>query len=104
MKAKAQSSNLNEELGTVSYIFSDKTGTLTQNIMEFQRFTAGGIAYGKENTKSFEYERGITNVNFEDETLWLHLDDQNHPNNANLNRFIECLGICHTVIAEDKQV
>ena len=46
---KVQSSNLNEELGMISYIFSDKTGTLTQNIMEFQRFSAGGIAYGKPN-------------------------------------------------------
>jgi len=31
-------SNLNEELGQIEYIFTDKTGTLTKNEMVFKKF------------------------------------------------------------------
>ena len=45
----AQTSNLNEELGQINHIFTDKTGTLTKNIMEFRQIVVGDVQYGEIN-------------------------------------------------------
>lgn len=44
--SKAFNSTLNEELGQIEYIFSDKTGTLTSNNMEFQYFLVANELFG----------------------------------------------------------
>lgn len=43
--AMARTSNLNEELGMVRYVFTDKTGTLTRNVMEYKRCSIAGKMY-----------------------------------------------------------
>ncbi|KNA17746.1 hypothetical protein SOVF_076110 [Spinacia oleracea] len=114
--ALARTSNLNEELGQVEYIFTDKTGTLTQNLMEFFKCSIGAQVYGTGIT---EIERGLAErigaklpevqksanaiqekgFNFDDVRLmrgaW-----RNEPNPDICKEFFRCLAICHTVLPE----
>ncbi|GFY83865.1 aminophospholipid ATPase 1 [Actinidia rufa] len=43
---QCRSLNINEDLGQIRYVFSDKTGTLTENKMEFQKASVHGKNYG----------------------------------------------------------
>ncbi len=43
-----RSSTIPEELGRVSYLLSDKTGTLTKNEMIFKKLHLGTVAFGAD--------------------------------------------------------
>ncbi|XP_036811106.1 phospholipid-transporting ATPase IA isoform X1 [Oncorhynchus mykiss] len=90
--AMARTSNLNEELGQVKYIFSDKTGTLTCNVMQFKKCTVAGVAYG-HNTDSPEEE------GFGDPTLPENLHND-HPTATIIQDFLTMMAVCHTAVPE----
>ena len=79
-----RSSNLAQELGVVSNIFSDKTGTLTRNEMNFVKFIV--------NNKMMDVVDNSPLV----EELKRIPDYQS----TDLYNFFLCLATCHTVIRE----
>lgn len=44
--------SISDDLGQIEYVFSDKTGTLTQNVMEFKKCTINGKSYGLAYTEA----------------------------------------------------
>lgn len=76
--AKARTSTLMEELGQVDYIFSDKTGTLTCNIMKFQRCAINGAGYAADVPDEKRFQRDENGQSFVCFLFWfpvLHFTD-----------------------------
>ncbi|KAH0559343.1 hypothetical protein GP486_004142 [Trichoglossum hirsutum] len=100
--AICRTSSLVEELGQIEFIFSDKTGTLTCNVMEFKQCSIGGIQYADEipedrrATVQDGMEVGLHDFNR------LRENSKTHPTKDAIHHFLALLATCHTVIPERK--
>lgn len=119
--AHSSTSSINEELGQVEYIFSDKTGTLTCNEMEFKIAVIGNEIYG-ENANYSKDAKAEENQ-FHDPRLDALLHNKTGDINLNFNmknpnrtktvyniktqqdlarEYLTCLGTCHECIIENR--
>ena len=127
--AMSRTTALSEELGQIEYIFSDKTGTLTQNVMTFNKCTIGGRTYGdptdaQGNTTNFQvffqlskkqcktvvsftqkpqpYDFSKSNNLADPKFEWSdgQLIDIIEKGDSSVDMFFRLLAICHTVMSE----
>ena len=116
--AVTKNSGLCDEIGQIEYIFSDKTGTLTRNQMDFMKAVIAGQSYGKGLTEIAKGELKMRNqpippdppfpegvkaepgFNFRDERLmfgnWAHT-----PRPELAQQYMYLLALCNEVTLED---
>ncbi|XP_050428508.1 phospholipid-transporting ATPase ID [Adelges cooleyi] len=115
--AKARTTSLNEELGQIQYIFSDKTGTMTKNIMTFNKCSINGTVYGNQDETRYGKSLDMIKVGpppvdfswnpyYEHDFLWydqtlVEAARQKPTDEGTENvvlTFFELLALCHTIM------
>jgi phospholipid-translocating ATPase len=96
-----RTSTIPEELGRISYLLSDKTGTLTQNEMVFKRLHLGTVSFGSDSMdeivthlkNSFSQDISTSRHTIMRRTIVTRVHDA-----------VEALALCHNVTPMNEQL
>ncbi|KAL4513065.1 hypothetical protein ABPG72_017750 [Tetrahymena utriculariae] len=89
-KMKVLNTMIHEELGKIDYIFTDKTGTLTCNIMIFRHANIAGSDYSEKELEDILAKLEYQTLTYDEEYKEFY-------------KFWMCIAICHDVILEEKE-
>jgi phospholipid-translocating ATPase len=103
-----RATNVTEDLGQIEYVFSDKTGTLTENVMLFKRFSIGGIPLDQPQANSGRLIDLCSDL-YTSFIKWKRQagsDSEKAPDSMKMdsswNDFFTALSICNTVLVSFK--
>jgi phospholipid-transporting ATPase len=100
--AQARTSDLIEEMGQVEFIFSDKTGTLTKNEMEFRKCFINNNVYGESAYPDKKAKFTINGDSRAFNILTSSNTNEYLKDKILIEEFFTALAVCHSAFVEEK--
>jgi phospholipid-translocating ATPase len=107
-RTECRAMNITEELGQIQYVFSDKTGTLTENRMIFRRCTINGVEYNHPPSEEEKISLPhapippvVPNTNLQIDFSQTDSNGRMSQHAQRCKEFMSVLALCNTVVVSE---